>query len=97
MAKKTPANNRFCLSCKSGEIDDEIHLFTKCKTHDPEREIFLANIQSHITLDPSVSANIESLNHILRSDNKKVLFELGKFLKLSFIKRKLEQQNCVND
>ena len=95
--KKTPANNRFCLSCKSGEIDDEIHLFTKCKTHDPEREIFLANIQSHITLDPSVSANIESLNHILRSDNKKVLFELGKFLKLSFIKRKLEQQNCVND
>ena len=89
--KNTPANQRFCLSCKSGEIDDELHLLLKCKTHDLERRNFFAIISSHIQLETSsTSTPIELLNLIINSDNKKVLFELGRFLKIAFNKRKSE-------
>ena len=89
--KNTPANKRFCLSCKSGEIDDELHLFGKCTTHNLERKNFLTKINSYVpTSNPSTPVEIISL--ILNSNNKKVIFELGKFLKTAFSKRKLETQ-----
>ena len=93
--KNTLANKRFCLSCKSGEIDDEMHLFTNCKTHNLERGIFLTNIKPRILI-PNSSTPIEYLCHIISSDDKKILYEFGKFLKIAFTKRKLENLSRVN-
>ena len=95
--KNTPANKRFCLSCKSGEIDNEIHIFATCKTHDDDRKTFLTNIRTHITTPHSTGQINEFLKDILKSNDEKVLFEFGKFLKRSFAKRKLETQICMNE
>ena len=77
------------ISCKSGEIDDEFHLIYKCKTHNTERKNLFAKINPHISASSSSTPN-ETLNSILNSENKKVILEIGKFLKTAFRKRKLE-------
>ena len=89
--KNTPSNKRFCLSCKSGQIDDELHLLSNCSTHNGERENMFSKIQQYLepiqihTLSP-----LELLNNILNSSNDSVLYEFCKFLSIAFRKRKLE-------
>ena len=83
----TPAKNRFCLSCKSGEIDDELHLLNSCNSHNPERNILFTKIAPFI--DPHIPHSVtDVLSHILNSDDKFVINEFGKFLKIAFSKRK---------
>ena len=83
----TPAKNRFCLSCKSGEIDDEQHLLNSCNSHNPERNILFTKIAPFI--DPHTPHSVtDILLHILNSDDKFVINEFGKFLKIAFSKRK---------
>ena len=89
--KNTPANKRFCLSCKIGEVDDEIHLLNKCKTHSNERKILITKIAPFI--DPHCPHTlIDVLSIILNSDKEFVLYEFGKFLKTAFNKRKTESK-----
>ena len=89
--KNTPANKRFCLSCKNGNIDDELHLLNECKTHSNERKLLISRIAPFI--DPHRPHTlIEVLSNILNSDNEFVLYEFGKFLKNSFNKRKSENK-----
>ena len=52
----TPTNRRFYLSCKSGEIDNELHLLTNCQTHNEERETLKNRIS------PQFIHNISSLS-----------------------------------
>ena len=92
----TPANRRFCLSCKSGEIDNELHLLDNCQTHNEERETLKNRISPQFIHNISSLSSFEILRLIFSSVDRKVLFELGRFLKTSFNKRKLEYQNSVN-
>ena len=87
--KNTPANKRFCLSCNSGEIDDEIHILNNCKTHNSERKTLITKLAPFIDLYKPHTLN-EVLSIILNSNDKYVLYEFGKFLKISFNKRHLE-------
>ena len=83
--KNTPADKRFCLNCKSGKIDDELHLITSCETHNAERTVLFSNISTLIDLRCPAS---ELLPNILNSEDKTVTHEFGKFLNIAFMKRK---------
>ena len=87
--KNTPADKRFCLNCKSGKIDDEIHLLTNCKIHNTERNTLFSRISTCIDLHCHQSHS-ELLANILNSDDKSVIYEFGKFLIVAFNKRKSE-------
>ena len=43
-----PQEQRLCLYCRNGCIDDEIHLLTECDIHTETRQRFVCNIKSHI-------------------------------------------------
>ena len=89
--KNTPANKRFCLSCKNGKIDDELHLLNECKTHSKERKLLISRIAPFI--DPHCPHTLlDVLSIILNSDNEFVLYEFGKFLKISFSKRSADNK-----
>ena len=92
--KNMPADKRFCLSCTSGKIDDEMHLLTSCKTHNTERKTMFTNISPCLDLHCPQS-NSDILSTILNSDNKFVIYEFGKFLKYAFNKRKTESKESV--
>ena len=83
--RNTPANKRFCLSCKSGQIDDELHFLFNCPTHTNERENMFSKIQQYLDISQIRSIpEIELLNKILNSTDESVLYELSKFLSIAF-------------
>ena len=67
MGNKTPAEKRFCLSCKSNKIDDELHLLTTCITHNDERQKLFSNISNIIDLHCSQS---NLLSHVKNNNQK---------------------------
>ena len=96
--RNTPADRRFRLSCKSGQIDDELHFLFKCSTHNNERENMLSKIQEYLNINQIRSIpEIELLNTILNSTDESVLYELSKFLSIAFRTRHLEYLNSANE
>ena len=94
----TPSNRRFCLSCKSDQIDDELHLLSSCSTHNSERENMLSKIQPYLEpIQIHSLSPLELLNQILNSSNDSALYEFCKFLSIAFRKRKLEYLSRLSE
>ena len=82
-----PLEDRLCLYCDDGNIDDELHLLTTCKFHDAER------LQLYACLDRNIDNFINLtrdtiLKEALQSDNPDVISALGHFLNTSYRRRK---------
>ena len=96
--RNTPADKRFCLSCKSGQIDDELHFLFNCPTHTNERENMFSKILQYLDISQICSVpKIELLNTILNSTDESVLYEFSKFLSIAFRTRHLEYLNRMNE
>ena len=96
--RNTPADKRFCLSCKSGQIDDELHFLFNCPTHTNERENMFSKIQQYLDISRIRSIpEIELLNKILNSTDESVLYELSKFLSIAFRTRHLEYLSRMDE
>ena len=96
--KNTPSDKRFCLSCKSGQIDDELHLMFNCSTHIKERENMFSKIQPFLAPNQTnSSSNIDILIQIINSTDNSVLYELSKFLSIAFRTRKLQYLSRMNE
>ena len=95
--RNTPSNKRFCLSCGSSQIDDELHLIFTCTTHNNERESMFSKLQNYLNPNQTHSlSNTDLLNLIINSSDGSVLYELSKFLSTAFRKRKLEYLDRMN-
>ena len=96
--KNTPSDKRFCLSCKSGQIDNELHFLFNCSTHSDERQNMFSKIQNYVEPYQIRSLpQIDLLNKIINSTDDSVLYELSRFLSIAFRKRKLEYISRMNE
>ena len=43
-----PQEQRLCLYCRNGCVDDEVHFLTECDIHTETRQRFVGNIKSHL-------------------------------------------------
>ena len=68
-----------------------MHLLTECKLHKPERDILIRKTAPFIDSHKPHSIN-DVLSLLLNSDDKFILHEFGKFLKIAFNKRYLERK-----
>ena len=74
-----PQEQRLCLYCRNGCVDDEIHCLTECDIHTETRQRFISNIKSHIDKYEDLSAN-EKFVTVMASSSEVVIKELAKFI-----------------
>ena len=73
-----PQEQRLCLYCRNGCVDDETHFLTECDIHTETRQRFVSNIKSHIDGYEDLRANGKFVT-VMRSSSAVVIKELAKF------------------
>ncbi len=89
---KIPAEQRLCLLCKSGDVEDEAHFLLKCSLYENHRidmlEVCNTEIENLGRLDIP-----EKFNLIMSCQNTNVLHSVGRFVFNSFRKRQETLEN----
>ena len=88
-----PQEQRLCLYCRNGCVDDEIHFLTACDIHTEIRQRFVSNIKSHIDRYEDLPANGKFVT-VMRSSSAVVIKELAKFVYKAFQQR-LHHVQCL--
>ena len=81
----TPVDQRTCLYCSSGLIDDEMHFILNCSHNIQERYILFSKLPPHIL-------NLSRYNlfvYLLNTNDESHIKAFGKFLIDSFARRDL--------
>ena len=78
-----PQEQRLCLYCKNGCVDDEIHFLSECVIHTETRQWFISNINSQIDGYEDLSAK-EKFVTVMTSSSEVVVKELAKFVHKAF-------------
>ena len=81
-----PQEQRLCLYCRNGCVDDEIHFLKKCDIHTETRQRFIGNIKSHTDGYEDLPANGKFVT-VMRSSSEAVVKELAKFVYKAFQQR----------
>ena len=71
---RVPKNERYCLCCNSGDIEDEFHFICICSCFVDLRKQYL---KKHYYQRPSMFKFLE----LLSSHNKTVLYKVSKYIK----------------
>ena len=75
----TLRQNRICLRCTSGEVEDEVHFLFKCDTHLLKREEMMQNILK--SCPNFQNLNIDNkLIWIMNNEDPNVLFAFYKYI-----------------
>ena len=82
-----PANERICLYCQSGSVDDEVHFLTKCSFHDEYRKVFENTVKSKMSNYPDMS-NIEKFENVMKTSDDAIINALAKYVYVAFKQRK---------
>ncbi|XP_053375235.1 uncharacterized protein LOC128547230 [Mercenaria mercenaria] len=80
-ANRVEHNQRYCLLCNSGDIEDEYHFIIKCPVYDTIRKLY---IKPYYYRRPSVYKFTQLMHNTQRS----ALLKLSKFIYNAFILRK---------
>ncbi len=87
---KTPIDQRKCLYCSTQEIEDEFHFVLKCTLYAPERQRLMSVVREEMS-DAEYNVidrlDVESFVFIMKSDNKRVLRALAKYVYICIQKR----------
>ena len=83
---RIPRDQRFCMFCNSGEIDDELHFITACNYHSCERDNFFRIIDP-INKISSMTNTFDKFVTIMNSEEPSVAKALGSFVFSAFKKR----------
>ena len=83
-----PIEQRICRYCNNIVVDDELHFLLICPFNSTEREELIYKAHFDIHNFSALSAS-DKMAEIMRCQNKIFLSSFGKFLKDSFLKRKL--------
>ena len=78
---QTPHNDRFCLVCNSGMIEDEFHFLLHCPKYSIPREKFYNQIQ-HNFVDFNQLSSTELIIKLMNSQNFSLNSHLLKFVSL---------------
>ena len=81
-----PQEQRLCLYCRNGSVDDEIHFLSECVIHTETRQRFISNIKSQIDRYEDLSAK-EKFVTVMTSSSEVVVKELAKFVYKAFQQR----------
>ena len=81
-----PQEQRLCLYCRNGSVDDEIHFLTECDIHTETRQMFVSNVKSHIDGYEDLPANGKFVT-VMASSSEVVIKELAKFVYKAFQQR----------
>ena len=81
-----PQEQRLCLYCRNGCVDDEIHFLKECDIHTEIRQRFVSNIKSHIDGYEDLPSNGKFVK-VMRSSSEVVIKELAKFVYKAFQQR----------
>ena len=81
-----PQEQRLCLYCRNGSVDDEIHFLTECDIHTETRQRFVSNIKSHIDGYGDLPASGKFVT-VMTSSSEVVIKELAKFVYNAFQQR----------
>ena len=84
---KIPVNERLCIYCTSGEVEDEIHFITKCSLFKNERKELFNIVQNKSIANFLELQEIEQFTHLMINDEPNILQALGKFVYSCFRKR----------
>ena len=86
---KTERKNRLCEQRTDNKIEDETHFIFDCKKYTDDRKITFQYIKHKTGLDLHNQQNrIDDLKLLFESDNINALNALGKFVKISFEKKR---------
>ena len=83
-----PRQQRVCLHCTTGELDDEFHFLLICHFHSEGRYSMLQEIGNYLSLQPRMDKDM--FIRIMTSKNQSVLNALGKFIYTEFKRRENE-------
>ena len=82
---KPPVEDRTCIYCNNGQIDDESHFLLSCRSNSFERSIFFQSIAHEVDITQSINDLFIS---IMSNKTAHVMSKLGHYLKISFENRK---------
>ena len=80
--------NRICLSCNMGEIEDEEHFFLNCSSYKPARDNYIQKLKAIYSNWNSRSLSRGLLSTLLNTDSYTVLKIIVNFIDESLLKRK---------
>ena len=78
---KLPIDERVCLYCKTGAIDNEIHFLTACEFHNVERKELLPHLSTF-------ACNKEAFISTMTSKDSSLISNIGRYLHRAFQRRK---------
>ena len=77
---KIPRENRLCLICNSGHVENENHLIFECSYYNELRERLFEDIKNIAEIDLTQDLETQFLNMILKSKNPSVIQTFSKFI-----------------
>ena len=83
-----PSQQKVCLHCTTGELDDEFHFLLICHFHSEGRYSMLQEIGNYLALQPRMDKDM--FIRIMTSKNQSVLNALGKCIYTEFKRRENE-------
>ena len=89
---KKPVEERLCMYCNEGKIDDEMHMLFSGSFHTEERKEFTACIKIHIP-DYDGDNTSSNLSLIFNARSSDVIKSTGKLIYRAFQKRKQIPKN----
>ena len=85
---KLPIEERVCPNCKSGAIEDEMHVLLDCAFYTEHRKVLLDNLKDALTVITNIDATREDLFiSIMSSTDTEVLKYVSDFILAVFEKR----------
>lgn len=81
-----PRQDRICIFCNSGEIDDEMHFLLRCEFHSESRRLLASELSPYIDY-PSEIPLAATFQNIIGSKNQTVLTAVGKYIYNEFKNR----------
>ena len=82
-----PCENRVCLSCKAGKVEDELHLFLDCPSYAHLRQDFFEKIKSILGEVNQKVFNKCQMIALLNSNSPKLLNIIVNFMNKCMSKR----------
>ena len=78
-------NERLCLSCNGGDVEDEYHFFSMCPLYASQRRTFIKNLKNHSDIAPlSNPLTLKEISYLLNNTSYDIIKIVIKYMKECF-------------
>ena len=75
-----PADERHCIVCRTGDIEDEIHFVCYCEGYQDLRTNFIRYLDSELNGHSTNLEDSDSIRDLFRTKKTNILISFGKFI-----------------